>query len=224
MNSQPIAVAFDVIGTVFSLETLRDRLKSAGLPGETLETWFAQTLRDAFALELTEIYRPFREIASAVLTNLFAQRESGADAGTIDSILDGFAELTPYPDAVAAFGELREAGVRIVTLTNGSAGVTKQLLQLAALDHYGERSISIDEVRHWKPRREVYLHAAICVSVEPGMLALVAMHPWDIHGAGQAGLTTGCVARGSTFPTAMSQPDVTAETLAEVVAQLIKLG
>jgi len=60
MKSRPVAVAFDVIGTIFSLETLRDRLKSAGLPGETLETWFAQTLRDAFALEVTEVYRPFR--------------------------------------------------------------------------------------------------------------------------------------------------------------------
>ena len=32
MKSRPVAVAFDVIGTIFSLETLRDRLRSAGLP------------------------------------------------------------------------------------------------------------------------------------------------------------------------------------------------
>lgn len=52
----------------------RRRLASAGLPGETLEVWFARTLRDAFALEATDVYQPFREIASAALTSLLAER------------------------------------------------------------------------------------------------------------------------------------------------------
>jgi hypothetical protein len=53
MRSRPLAVAFDIIETVFSLGHLRSRLDAAGVPGQALEVWFAQTLRDAFALDAT---------------------------------------------------------------------------------------------------------------------------------------------------------------------------
>ncbi|MEX2494785.1 MAG: HAD-IA family hydrolase, partial [Woeseia sp.] len=196
----------------------------AGLPGEALEAWFAQTLRDGFALEVTGIYKPFKEIASGTLKSLFAARAFSVDPETMESILGGFSELAPHPDAATAFNKLHEADIRIVTLTNGSATVTQKLLQNAGLEKFVERTISIDEIRQWKPRRDVYLHAASCASVEPERLALVATHPWDIHGAARAGLITGFVARGKPFPTVMAQPDCIGDTLADVAAKLLNLS
>jgi 2-haloacid dehalogenase len=224
MKTRPTAVAFDVIETLFSLETLRHRLRSIGLPGETLETWFAQTLRDAFALDATEVYEPFREIASATLATLLAQHGCGGNLPKISRVLDGFAELSAHPDAATAFHCLRSADIRIVTLTNGSAGVTQKLLQSAGLAQFVERTISIEEIRRWKPRREVYLHAAKSLGVEPQHLALIATHAWDVHGASRAGLTTGFVARGKPFPTVMAQPDVIGETLADVSGEIVRLA
>lgn len=138
-------------------------------------------------------------------------------------MLDGFAELVPHPDAGAAFRRLNEADIRIIALTNGSADMTEQLLQRAGLETFVERIISINEVRHWKPRREVYLHAAKCLGVEPVRLALASAHAWDIHGAGRAGLTTAFVARGQPFPDTMMAPHLVADTLAEAVEALVKL-
>ncbi|HYV02062.1 MAG TPA: hypothetical protein VEM93_06960 [Actinomycetota bacterium] len=40
-------VAFDVIGTLFTLERPRRRLADRGAPEHSLDLWFAQTLRDA---------------------------------------------------------------------------------------------------------------------------------------------------------------------------------
>lgn len=216
MTSRPALVAFDVIGTVFSLEKLRDRIKSVGLPGTSLETWFAQTLRDAFALEVTEIYQPFRDIASATLAGLFSEHNLPQDSSRIETVLDGFAELSPYADARTAFTRLHDAGIRVIALTNGSANVTKSLLQRADFDGLVERIISIEEVRHWKPRQDVYLYAAKCAGVEPTTVALVSAHPWDIHGAGRAGLITAYVARGKPFSTTMMPPRFTAPGLAEI--------
>ena len=59
MSLRPSVIAFDVIETVFSLETLRGRFEVVGLPGTALETWFAQTLRDAFALDATGAFVSF---------------------------------------------------------------------------------------------------------------------------------------------------------------------
>lgn len=224
MRPRPVIVAFDVIETVFSLETLRRRLESSGVPGRSLEVWFAQILRDAFALEVTDVYKPFREVAAAALANIFAVSGISPDTAKIDHVLDGFSELAPHPDADAAFRRLRDANIRIVTLTNGSAKVTEKLLQNGGLKPFVEQMISIEEVRHWKPNRDVYQHAAKCMNVEPQCLALVAAHAWDIHGAGRAGLTTGFVARGMRFPDTMMAPHVVAETLDEVAKQLVELG
>ncbi len=110
------------------------------------------------------------------------------------------------------------------TLSNGSAETTRQLLQCARLDRFVERVISIDEVRRWKPAREVYLHAAKVPGVAPDELALAAAHAWDIHGANQAGLLTGWVSRlEKRFHPAMNPPDVTGNTLDEVIERLLLL-
>ncbi|MFC6489333.1 haloacid dehalogenase type II [Nitratireductor sp. GCM10026969] len=213
-------VAFDVIETLFSLEPLRSRLESAGLPGHLLETWFAQLLRDGFALSATGVYRPFRDVATAGLERLFDSET--VDSAQIDRIISGFAELDAHPDAAPAIQLLHDAGLRIVTLTNGSASVTERLLERAGLRDRVERMISVDEVKRWKPHQEVYLHRASVVEVEPRHLALIAAHPWDIHGARRAGLMAGYVGRdGKPFPSIMDAPHVTGVTLVEVAEQLV---
>ena len=223
MRSRPLVVAFDIIETVFSLENLRRQLEATGLPGQALEAWFAQMLRDAFALEVTAVYKSFREVAAATLTNVLVRAGISPESAKIDRVLEGFSELSPHPDAGTAFQRLHDAQIRIVALTNGSPKTTETLLQRAGLDQFVERMISIEEVRHWKPYRDVYLHAAKCVNVEPQQLALVAAHAWDIHGAGRAGLTTGFVARGARYPQTMLAPHVMAETLDEVAKRLVAI-
>ena len=132
-------------------------------------------------------------------------------------------ELDAHPDVRPAIETLKDAGVRVAALTNGSAGVTETLFERAGLAGFVERVVSIDEIQVWKPRREVYLHCAEALGTPPGRLALVAAHPWDIHGAAMAGLSTGYVARdGAPFPSVMSAPDVTGASLVEVVEGLLR--
>ncbi len=127
-------------------------------------------------------------------------------------------------DVKPAFKMLKDAGIRIVTLTNGSAETTQKLLKNAGMGDMVERAISIDEVKHWKPRREVYLHAAKVCGVQPHEVALVAAHAWDVQGANRAGLATGWVSRAEkAFPQVMQSPDVKGDTLTAVVQQLSAL-
>lgn len=221
---RPTVVAFDVVETLFSLQPLRGRFKAAGLPEAALREWFARFLRDAFALEGAGVYKPFRDVASGTLEMMLAENGQPSSTTVIGAILQGFSELPAHPDVQPAFTQLREAGVRIVTLTNGSADTTQRLLKRENLEGIVERTISIDEVQHWKPRREVYLHAAKVVGTTPARMALVAAHAWDILGASRAGLLTGWVAREEgAFHPAMGSPTVQGRSLTEVVAALLAL-
>lgn len=225
MKPRPRVVAFDVVETLFSLEPMRERLRGMGLADYSLELWFARLLRNAFALDASGTFTSFGQIARASLEGMLAENGLGMDAGMIDQALGGFGELPAHPDVAPAFELLREAGVRIVALTNGSADNTRQLLEQAGLLEHVEQIISIDEIRRWKPRREVYLRAADVAGVSPGQLALVAAHAWDIHGASQAGLMTGWVSRlEKRFDPSMNPPDVDADTLDETCRKLLDLG
>lgn len=221
---KPRVVAFDVVETLFAIEPLEKKLRTAGLPSGSLQVWFARLLRDAFALEVTGEYKTFREIASAALEVLMSERKVEPERSTIDEIVKAFADLPAHPDVKPAFEMLRDAGVRIAALTNGSAETTRKLFRDAKLEDFVERYISIDEVKHWKPSREVYLHAARTLIVDPAELALIAAHDWDIHGANEAGLITGFVAqKGQTFSSTMQKPTVSGSSLEEVAHKLLAL-
>lgn len=221
----PSVVAFDAVETLFSLEGLRPRLGAVGLPGSALDLWFSQLLRDAFALDATGVYRSFRDVAGAALERLATSADQTVDGTRLDEVLDAFSQLDAHPDVAPAMQCLRDHDVRVVTLTNGSAEVTHALLERAGLQDMVERVVSVDEVKRWKPAPEVYLHCARTVRADPSRLALVAAHDWDVHGAVQAGLATGFVARrGQPFSAVMSQPDVCAATLDQVAKRLIDEG
>src|SRR5438128_5014934 len=153
------AVAFDVIETLFDIQPLQKKLKGAGLPNGSLKVWFARVLRDAFALEIAGEYKPFAEIGSATLAALLREHQVEPERSTVEEIIRSFADLPAHSDVEGVFAKFRDANVRIAALTNGSAETTKKMFSNAKLK-FVERYISIDEVKHWKPAREVYLHAA----------------------------------------------------------------
>lgn len=220
MAARSRVVAFDIVETTFSLDSLRPRLVAQGIPDTSLETWFARILRDAFALAATDTYAGFRDIAAATLAEVGREHGRALGKAGLDAVLDGFGQLDPHPDAAEAFGILRSAGVRIAALSNGATETTQALLQRAGLSPVVERVISVAEIRQWKPRRGPYLHAARVLGVMPAELALVATHAWDVHGAKCAGLFTGFVARGQSFPATMAAPDIIGQSLADVAREI----
>ena len=218
------AVLFDAIETLFPLEPVRRKLTGAGLPEGALDTWFARLLRDGFALDAAGTYRGFREVASGALEVTFASSGLSPSRQTIEEVLGVFAVLAPHPDVEGAFERFAEASVTIATLTNGSAENTRTLLERASLVRHVRHVIGIDEVKHWKPRREVYLHGARVVGSEPKRVALVAAHAWDVQGAREAGLVAAWVSRlEKKFQPAMRQPDVSGPDLLTVVDALLAL-
>ncbi|MGH3520931.1 MAG: haloacid dehalogenase type II [Micromonosporaceae bacterium] len=221
MAKRPLVIAFDVIETLFPLEPVRQRLIDAGEPGHLLELWFARLLRDGFALSASNSYRLFGEIAASALYSVTGGTLGVAAA---DLILAGLGELDPHPDVLPAVRHARQAGVRLVTLTNGSAHNSAGLLRRAGIEDDIEQVLSVDDVRRWKPAPEIYRHAADSTRVPADRVALVAAHPWDIHGAHEAGLATGWVARsGDHYPDIFAAPDVVGRDLVTVVGGLLAL-
>jgi 2-haloacid dehalogenase len=223
MPKKPKVIAFDIIETVFSLESMRGRLGEIGLPPTALETWFSSALRDAFALAVTGQFAPFRSVLEGALADVRA-RHGLISNHDLSKFLDGLKELTPRPDAAEAFRLLSQEGFRLVALSNAPASSTEALLKGGGLTGFIERIFSVEKVKLSKPRAEVYLHVAERRQLRPEQLALVAAHGWDTHGAKAAGLLTAFVSRGAPYPAVMMPPDIFGQELIDVARMLVKLS
>jgi len=220
MAGQPDVVAFDVIDTLFSLAALEPALVAAGAGPSTLELWFRRLLGDGFALAAAGDYRPFSDVAKASLRSVLP----AAHDHDLETVLAGFAKLDAYPDSAPAMGRAVE-GARVVVLTNGSARSTRALLERGGLDAFVDTVVSVADTKAWKPSAAPYLHAAAVVDVPPERLAMATVHPWDVHGAYRAGLTTGwCNRDGRRYPATFHAADVQGPELLSVVEGLLGLG
>ena len=212
------AVAFDVNETLFALDPLGPAFARVGLDSGLVPLWFAALLRDGFALTALGGYRPFAELAAETLRGL----DPRVDDAAVRTVMGAMRELAPHPDVEPALRALHEAGVPVVTLTNGGADLVHTLLERAGLAGLVAANLSVDAVRRWKPAPEPYLHAATELGVEPARLALVAVHPWDCAGAAAAGLHAAWVMRSHTrWPAMFPEPAVRGADLHAVVRQLI---
>ena len=222
MANVPAAVVFDIFGTLFSLEPLGRRLERAGLPGSSLDVLFARTLRDAFALEVAGDFHRFRDVMAGSLQVLLTASGRQPEPELIDRTLDAFSELSPFPDVRPAFELLRERGIRVVTLGNGSSATVRNLLERAGLAPLVEAVLSIEDARHWKPHAAAYQYAERKLGLGADKLALVAAHAWDVQGARRAGWRAGWVSRlEKQFHPAMSPADGTGGTVEETVRALV---
>src|SRR5580698_11004468 len=164
MTHRPAVVAFDVIGTLMSLEPLRERFTQIGQPPHLLEAWYTRTLRDGMALSAAGDFVPFTDVAEAALRGLTSYTVSDEQ---VAQIMAGFSELPAFPDAVSAVTSLTDAGLRVACLTNGSSFLASSFVNRSGLGSLVDRVISVGEVYRWKPATLVYLYAAEVMRVPP---------------------------------------------------------
>ena len=105
------------------------------------------------------------------------------------------AACPPHPDVVPALERLRDAGFRLVTLTNSSKSAVVDQMQNAGLARFFESLLSVEEVGLYKPHAHVYRWAARRVGVDVSECLFVAAHGWDVAGAAWAGMRTAFIAR-----------------------------
>jgi 2-haloacid dehalogenase len=216
---RPEVVAFDVNETLVDLAPVRATLVEAGQPESLLGTVFARTLLTGFAAATTGTWCRFRDAFDAALA-----QECDLDPHDRAQVAEAFGELAPYPDVEPALRQLAQAGVRVVTLTHGSPGVAEAALARGGVTPLVERSLSSEAIRAWKPSREVYLWAAGTCDVDPGRMALVAAHGWDVLGAQRAGLTGAWFPRSErSYPAVYEPPHVSAPNLGAAVDALLAL-
>ena len=213
-------VVFDIIGTCFSLDKLQQQLTELGAPASTVKLWFAQSLRDAFALSHAGGYQPLKKVLQAELPRTLKLLEVKLNSQQRSQVMEKLSQLELNQSAEAAFKLLTEAGYQIVALTNGSKSATHKLLERVGVQKYFSEVYSCDAIALTKPHQNVY---KMVKTDNLNQTWLVAAHAWDIMGAIQVGMKTAFVTQlEKDYLDVYPQPQIVAENLLEAARQIIE--
>lgn len=202
-------VLFDVNETLSDMGRMSQHFEEIGAPPQLAALWFASALRDGFALTAVGRNAPFREVAEGalrmVLTDQVLNRETD-DA--VAHVIAALQDLPVQPDVVEGIRALASGGFAIAALTNGSTSTAEALLERSGIRGHFTAVLSVEQAPRWKPAPESYGYALDELQRGAGDVVLVAVHPWDIDGAGRAGLRTAWLNRdGVPYPSVMTPPD-----------------
>lgn len=212
---RPTVIVFDVNETLSDMTPMGERFVDVGAPAQFADTWFAGLLRDGFALTAAGSMAGMAEIGSSLLRTRLAGLSLDRDLDeAVDHIMGGFASLDVHPDVVEGVTALSGMGIRLVTLTNGSTSLARRLFERAGISGSFERLLSVEDAGVWKPAPASYAYALSECGVQAPDAMLVAVHPWDIDGAGRAGLATGWLNRSDEeYPGYFRRADLEAGSL-----------
>ncbi len=214
---------FDVNETLLDLGALDPHFERVFGDASVRQVWFGQFLTSWLTAMVTGMYREFGTIGGTAL-EMVAERQ-GVELSDEDKqqILGSIQELPPHPEVEESLGRLREAGLRLATLTNSTQRVADAQIDNSGLRGYFDQVLSADTVQRLKPAPEPYRMAADSLGVEVGQVRLVAAHAWDVAGAMRAGCAAAFVARsGMVLNPLFERPDVVGADLREVVDGILK--
>lgn len=220
--SRPRLLVLDVNETLSDLAPLRARFTDLGVGEEVAATWFASVLRDGMALAAVGEMAGFADIAGEVLRGLLPPHTGRAVTDDdVQHVIEGFMGLGVHDDVPDGLRALAEQGVRLATLSNGSAAVAEGLLERAGLSDVVSDVLSVADAGVWKPAAAAYQHALDVTGVPGAEAMLAAVHPWDVHGARAHGLRAAWIDRdGGHWPGHFGEPDVVASDFVDLARRL----
>jgi len=222
MSTAISVIVFDVNETLSDMAPLANRFAEVGAPKELVKLWFASLLRDGFALTASGDNGSFAVLGAEALRGLLVAEGTTGDLDrAVEHVMKGMRDLGLHADVPEGVRALTGAGYRLITLTNGATAMTERLFNEGGIRDEFELLLSVQDAPAWKPAPAAYEYAAASAGAGAAEMLLVAVHPWDIHGAAKAGLRTAWLNRtGAAYPSYFQSPDITVSALPELPAAL----
>ena len=180
----PRAFVFDAYGTLFDVHAAIARHRDAAGPeaDRLSEIWRTKQLEYAWMLSAAGHYVDFRTLTERALDYAFA-RVPSVDPALRATLLDAYFKLDAFPDARAALKALKAKGMRTAILSNGTPQMLQGAVEAARIGGDLDAVLSVDAIRIYKPRMEVYALVTEAVNLAPADVVFVSSNRWDVMGA-----------------------------------------
>ena len=182
---------FDAYGTLFDVHAAIARHRAAAGPdAERLsEIWRIKQLEYSWTLTLADRYVDFWTLTERALDFALA-RVPSANKELKPQYLAAYQTLDAYPDARLILSELKSRGLSTAILSNGTPAMLAAAVAAARLEPVLDAVLSVDPLRIYKPRPEVYQLACDFFHTTPGEIVFISANRWDVMGAQAIGFRT----------------------------------
>jgi 2-haloacid dehalogenase len=179
---------FDAYGTLFDVHAAIARHRAAcGPDADRLsELWRTKQLEYSWTLTLAGHYEDFWTLTERALDHALARLPS-VPAAVRPKLLDAYFTLDAFPDSAPCLAALKSRGARTAILSNGSPRMLSAAVAGAKLEKLLDAVLSVDAIRRYKPRPEVYAMVTDRWNVPAREVAFVSSNRWDVMGAAAFG-------------------------------------
>jgi 2-haloacid dehalogenase len=188
---------FDAYGTLFDVHSAIARFRDeAGPDADRMsEIWRSKQLEYTWTLTLTGHYVNFWTLTERALDYSLA-RVPSVDKALKPKLLDAYFKLDAFPDARAALRALKAKGHKTGILSNGSPNMLKGAVDAAGIAGDLDAVLSVDALKMFKPRPQVYRLVTDRFTCAPGDVMFVSSNRWDVMAGVSAGFRALWVNRG----------------------------
>ncbi len=215
------ALAFDAYGTLFDVHSVVSALneKFPGRGTEISNAWRLRQLQYTWLRALMGRYEDFWKVTEVALEAACKSLKLSCDPGTRAALMEGYLHLDAFPEVKEALKSL--SAYRLAILSNGTPRMLQAAVESAGLKGMFAQVISVDEIKTYKPKPEVYQLAPQKFRVEKASIGFISSNFWDAVGAKSFGLRAFWVNRtGSPAEELGLAPDATVNTLTELAGVL----
>jgi 2-haloacid dehalogenase len=179
---------FDAYGTLFDVHAAMAQFRGqAGPDADRMsEIWRTKQLEYTWTLTLAGHYADFWTLTERALDFSLARVPSVPKA-LKPQLLEAYFKLDAFADARAALRALKAKGHKTGILSNGSPNMLKGAVDGAGIGGDLDAVLSVDVLKMFKPRPEVYALVTDHFKCEPRDVTFVSSNRWDVMAGASVG-------------------------------------
>jgi 2-haloacid dehalogenase len=172
---------FDAYGTLFDVHAAIARFRDkAGPDADRMsEIWRTKQLEYSWTLTLAGRYAPFWTLTERALDFALA-RVPSVDKALKPQLMQAYFNLDAFADARAALRTLKSKGHQTGILSNGSPEMLDGAVDGANVRGDLDAVLSVDVLKMFKPRPEVYGLVTQHFNCKPADVTFVSSNRWDV--------------------------------------------
>jgi 2-haloacid dehalogenase len=182
---------FDAYGTLFDVHAAIGRHRAAVGPDADRfsDLWRVKQLEYTWTSTLAGRYADFWTLTQRAL-DFCLERFPSVDRSLRAGLLNAYLELDAFPDAKTLLRALKARGDKTAILSNGAPAMLQSAVEAASLKAELDAVLSVDTLKMFKPRQEVYALVTREFACKPAEVVFVSSNRWDAMGATAFGFRT----------------------------------
>lgn len=179
---------FDAYGTLFDVHAAiaRHRAQAGPDADRASAIWRTKQLEYSWTLTLAGHYTDFWVLTERALDYALAAVPS-VDKSVKPKLLDAYFKLDAFPDGRKILKTLKAHGHKTGILSNGSPAMLKGAVEAAGIGSDLDAVLSVDALKMFKPRPEVYGLVTERFKCKPADVSFVSSNRWDVMAGASVG-------------------------------------